>query len=170
VRALALALICAAGFGCRPEAQLLDHSGFEAVGAAEDLWAEHRPADVDCPELAWGEESAGGVPVVEVDTNECHYLTARASLPENVLRGEPLRLRVWHFDLFYSEQAEGHMALAIDGDVLFDYAIDIPGDAAMIDETVDAPRTYPAGAELQWHLHNHGANTWNLVDLLRNPE
>lgn len=50
---------------------------------------------------------------------------------------------------------------------LFDEHVPIPSESGMIAPTVVAPKAYPRGTPVYFHLHNHGQNTWNLLELRR---
>ena len=67
------------------------------------------------------------------------------------------------------EPAEGHVALAVDGVTLWERTVAIPSDPCSYTDVFESPLTAAAGATLQLHLHNHGANTWNVFRVERAP-
>jgi len=151
---------------------LIDHAAWVTLAAEDDPVSEHRPAEIDCGVGGWYLEDTGAVPKLEVDTNQCNYLALSQPSLRAITAGDTLQVSFYHFDLVAPEPAEGHLQLRVDGNVVWDYLIPIPTDeennktpAAFIDETVVVEFDAPAGAEVYLHLHNHGQNTWNVVDL-----
>jgi hypothetical protein len=64
---------------------------------------------------------------------------------------------------------EGHLALAIDGELQFEATVAIPHEPSVYDPSWTAPRAYPAGSRITLHLHNHGFNSWRLHSLTLSP-
>jgi len=138
---------------------LIDHSAWEFVPAEEDPLVEHRPAIVDCGIAGWFVENAE----LEIDTNFCNYAALRQPALGPIERCTPLRIELYHFDLLAPEKAEAHAALLIDGQVVWEKFIEIPGKAAVYEQEFISPIAAPAGAEVMLHLHNHGQNTWTVL-------
>jgi len=128
--------------------------------ADDDPAPEHRPARVDC-EHGWWPESGG----IEIDTGACNYLSLQQPLLDAIEPGDPLHLRLWWQSLASVDPAEGHLAIYVDGELLWEEHVPIPGPAAA--RTIDfaSPLGTPAGATLTLHLHNHGYNTWHFHEL-----
>lgn len=156
--------------GCQDSGQaelvsLIDHAAWEAAPAEEDPLVDHRPATVDCGIAGWypqGEE-------IEIDTNFCNYAALAQPSLVAIDTCTPLRLELYHFDLLAPEPAEAHVAMLIDGQVVWEKFIAIPGGstpykAAVYEEDFLSPIAAPAGAEVMLHLHNHGQNTWTLLN------
>ncbi|NJK32711.1 MAG: hypothetical protein HC927_10030, partial [Deltaproteobacteria bacterium] len=74
----------------------------------------------------------------------------------------------WWGTLISGTPAEGHLALFVDGELLWETHVAIPGKADAYRVVIDSPLAAPAGAEVIFHLHNHGYNSWNFagVELL----
>ncbi|MEZ4382170.1 MAG: hypothetical protein R3A79_12540 [Nannocystaceae bacterium] len=146
----------------RTWAPLTAPAAWVPVAAAEDPFADERPAALRCEvEEGWRREDEG----VEIDTGACDYLALRQPLPRALAAGEPLRISAWWQNLIASEPAEGHIAVAVDGVVIWEERVAIPGPADARDLVVTAPEDAPAGAPITLHLHNHGANTWRFHGL-----
>jgi len=161
LRLLLLSLLLA---GCaREPGRIVDHDAWTPVALADDPWADHAPEPVDCTPLAWGYRFEGGEDTLEVDTQDCNYLTLRTETTAPVRPSDTLKVRLWHFDLFFTDFAEAHAAVSIGGETVFDRAVPIPSDSEMLIEEQAAGVAYPVGTEVFFHLHNHGSNTWNLV-------
>lgn len=129
------------------------------VEADADPLADDVPGDTSCEPGSWYVESGD----LEISTAACDYLALQQPLLLDVGRGEAIEIVGWHADLFADEPAEGHLALLAGETVLWEYRVDIPADAAVFTSTVDAPERLRAGEPVTLHLHNHGANTWELV-------
>ena len=76
-----------------------------------------------------------------------------------------MQLTFWHLALYADPPAKGQFALRIDGDPVWQLEVDIPKLEQVYRPAWIASRAYPAGARVQVHVHNHGANTWKLFDL-----
>lgn len=159
----------------RTPAALVNPFDWTALAPADDPFADHRPADAACPPGSWGGEPFAEQYTLEVQTGPgaCRWLSARQPTLSPVAAGDPIRIRLWHFALTPErpgERAEAHAALALAGDVIWERRVVIPAEGGLLLDTVAAPRTLPAGAPLVFHLHNHGANTWNLLEVLARPD
>ena len=78
---------------------------------------------------------------------------------------EALELRLWHAALIPYGPTTAHLAVTIDGDEVFQTDLAIPETSGLIEATVACARDIPAGAEVAWHVSNHGVNSWNWIDL-----
>lgn len=141
-----------------PEFDLADmESWTEATGI--DPLAPHRPADTpDCLTGGWLYEGL----TLEVDTGECPYAALSQSLLGSFEQGEPIEVVFWHADLVALEPSEGHIAILVDDEMLWERTIPIPSEPCAYTDVIEAPFAAAEGATLRLHLHNHGANTWNL--------
>jgi hypothetical protein len=135
-----------------------------------DVFGAERPADLVCDEtLGLALEDLGPDIVFEIKTDACNYATVQQPLLAPVLAGEVISLRMWHWALVAPDPTQGHLALAVDGEVVWEEFVDIPSDAAMIDADFELSRDVAAGADLQLHVHNHGVNAYDFIDLKVTP-
>lgn len=131
------------------------------VAAEHDPFAD-RPGAVNCPpqgyrtELTW----------FEVATDRCPYATFAQPLPVELRAGDVLRTTVWHLVLWAPEVAEGHVALGLGDRLLWEEFVPIPRTEAAYAIEVTVPVDVPAGTPIYFHLHNHGANSWRLLDVV----
>jgi hypothetical protein len=139
---------------------LIDHSDWIETPATDDPLADHRPPNVQCGG-GWLVEGAR----LEVDTGLCNYLSLSAPLLAPIEAGDRLQIRLWWSQLAAIEPAEAHVALTLEDDMLWDLRVPIPGDADAVDVSFDAPRSYSAGSDVHFHLHNHGSNNWSFAGL-----
>ena len=149
----------------REPAPLVDHEAWTPADPAADPWADHAPAVLDCSPLSWGAEDEGGLPAFGVDTAACNFLAVVQPSLAAIAAGDSVSVRLWHYDLYAGEVAEGHAGLSLGGQVLAEFTVPIPRDAEMLTALVPIDEDVPAGTEILFHLHNHGANSWSLVDV-----
>ncbi|MEY4577102.1 MAG: hypothetical protein RL701_1805 [Pseudomonadota bacterium] len=138
------------------------------TAVADDPFAD-RPALVECSAAAVLAEELGGERALGIDTGQCNYAAVTQLTQRAVSSNELIVVRVWHFELNAGEAAEAHVALVIDGLSIVDLRVPIPQPGGIIKVQVRAPRAIPAGAAAHFHLHNHGANTWALLDITVGP-
>lgn len=137
---------------------LIDHQAWTQLDAAGDPLADHRPSIVECGLGGWYLEDE----TLEIDTNLCNYLALAQPSLAAITEGRTLRIEFYYFNLVAPEPALAHVAVLVDGQLLWEDEIEIPGDAQVVELEIDSPLSAPIGAELVFHLHNHGQNTWVL--------
>jgi hypothetical protein len=153
----------------RARGPLIEPEAWEIVSAPEDPFAD-RLEDASCPDGAYMPELLANEPVFSVDTSGCRYMTARQPALRDVAEGETLVARVWHFALNAGESAEAHVALRVGESVVLDETVPIPSEGGLIVREEFAPQAFPAGTPVFFHLHNHGDNSWSLVELSAGPK
>ena len=79
--------------------------------------------------------------------------------------GDTLTARVWNFKLTSPDPAQGHVAIRLDDTVVWQERFDVPGDARLRTQTWTASRRFAAGVPVIFHLHNHGTNSYNFIEL-----
>jgi len=146
-------------------ASLIDHALWTGNLSVGDDPFDDRPDEVDCSELSHGLETTGGEDNLEVDTTRCNYLTVSQPSLAPVRVGDSLHLRLWHFDLTAAEPAEAHVAIQIGDQVLWETLIEIPAEATLLSPRWAAADASDEGQSLYFHLHNHGQNSWNFIEL-----
>ena len=147
---------------------LLDHQAWTALETAADPLADHRPDMIECNIAGWYVENDK----LEIDTFYCNYLALTQPLLEDVAAGDTLELGLYYFDLLAPAAATAHVAVLIDGAVVWEREVEIPGGptpapAHVYDERFASPISASAGAPIVIHLHNHGQNTWTFDRLDR---
>jgi hypothetical protein len=146
-------------------APIIDHALWEMLDAVADPLADHRPPTVGCGPAGWYLEDDK----LEIDTNNCNYLALRQPSLVAIEVGQPLGLGFYHFDLVAPALASAHLAILVEGQLLWETTVAIPGDAHVYTEMFESPLSAPAGSEVVFHLHNHGQNTWALQALIADP-
>jgi hypothetical protein len=152
----------------RARGPLVDWNAWELVSASEDPF-DDRPADPSCPTGAYMPEVLSGEDVFSVNTGACSYITARQPALRDVEQGESLVARVWHFALNASESATGHVSLRLGESTLLDETVPIPSPGGLLAIQQVADSAFPEGTPVYFHLHNHGDNSWSLVELSAGP-
>lgn len=152
--------------GCAPGDSVLQGEPL----LAPEAWVQGDPATDpldglarDCPPSTWGAE--GGR--LEVQTGACAQAWLVQPLPVDLAPGDVLTVSSWHQGLDAAEAGEGHLALVIDGQLVWEVWAPIPSDPELFDGRFVAHRFVPAGADVGVHLHNHGYNSWSVGEVVR---
>ena len=128
---------------------------------AGDSLADHRPAELECPSSSWYNEDGA----LEVETGYCNYLSLVQPSLTAVKPGDSVHLVLWHADLAFEEPATAHVAVTIAGKLVWETDVAIPAEANIYDLRIPVDFDAPAGSEVEFHLHNHGYNSWTLLEL-----
>ena len=146
---------------------LVELAAWEHVSdPAEDVFGAERPEGLVCdPVLGIGTEVFGADEVLEINTDFCDYATVRQPSLRSLAPGDRVAIRMWHYELTVPAPSEAHLALAIEGEVVWEEHVPSPAQAAFVDGEIAIDRELPAGSELQLHVHNHGANSYDLLSL-----
>ena len=102
---------------------------------------------------------------LEVSTATCNYGMFSQPALVDIAAGARLTASVYHFDLVAEEPATAHVALLIDEQVVWEQDIAIPGKANAFMIDLPAPKAWPKGTPVYFHLHNHGQNTWTVGEV-----
>ncbi len=143
------------------DAPLVDVDSWVQQSAAEDSLADRRPDEVICPDNSWYNEDGA----LEVETGYCNYLSLAQPSLEAISAGDTLHLVLWHGDLVFEEPATGHAAVSIDGKLVWEAEVSIPAEADIFDTRIELPFDAPEGSKVEYHVYNHGFNTWTLLQL-----
>jgi len=136
---------------------LVDHQAWTSLLAERAPLPDHRPDPVVCPRPYVEEGDA-----IEIDTGACNYVDLAQPLLRSIEVGDRLALDLWWATLASTEPASGHLALLVDGEVLWEEEVEIPGPADVRSLELESPLSAEAGHELVFHLHNHGYNNWSF--------
>jgi hypothetical protein len=130
-----------------------------------DAFADQRPPGVDCDEvMGYGIDPIGFA--FEIKTDLCDYLTVRQATLVPLVAGDTIHVQVWHDELNAPEPSIGYVGFAIDRELSWSGTQEIPHGIDVLDGEIVVTRDLPAGTELQFHVHNHGINSWNLLDVM----
>ncbi|MEM9458515.1 MAG: hypothetical protein AAGF11_30335 [Myxococcota bacterium] len=144
---------------------LVEAEAWRPTGSGEDPLRTERPAVIDCPSAAWGPELGG----LEIQTGTCNYFHATQPSLAAIEPGDSVQVVVFHDRLDAAEPAEGHVAIMLDDEVIWEDYAEIPSAAAVMEAEWIADRAWPAGTTVGLHLHNHGYNSWTMLSLSVTP-
>jgi len=127
------------------------------------LFQHEHNEDEQCPGLPYREEYGG----VEINTGRCHEITLTQPSLIAVSAGEKLRIIAWHSQLISEDTLPqtGTMMLAIGEQLVWAEQSPIPGEARSFDIILQTQVDIARGDPVRIHVHNHGANAWNLLSL-----
>lgn len=133
-----------------------------------DTFADQRPADAMCDDLGWFIDPFAHS--IDVTTTMCNYPTFAQPTLDAVAAGDTIDVVFYHDELSTDfAGAVGYLALAIDGQIIWEWTVPIPTNdtvaPALIEESFTIEHSFPAGAEMQFHVHNHGPNSWELFSV-----
>ena len=149
---------------------MITAEGWSEVPLAEDPYAAFHPGANACPPTAYGVEDLGGENSLYINAQDCAYLTVTQPAAVEVDEGDPLHLRIWHFQLVALNAATATLTLTIDGNAVLEERIPIPSESDLINPELTADFESPRGAPIIFHVRNHGTNSYNLIELSRGGE
>jgi hypothetical protein len=152
----------------RVRTSLIDHTDWRVLDPHEDPFVD-RPSQSVCGPEGVSVTALAGELSYDIETGTCNYITAVQSTQRAVTAGELLKLRVWHFELTAPAPAEAHVVVMVDGVFLLDTRVAIPAPGGLIKSELRIDRPIAAGAPIYFHLHNHGQNSWALVEVSAGP-
>ncbi|MGB8328753.1 MAG: hypothetical protein WCE62_01400 [Polyangiales bacterium] len=148
---------------------------------------------IDCPEYPWPEgECVNFVPgsscisavvpecldaytVLSIYTRMpdtriplCNWITLEQPSLRAIAAGDQVEVRARHSALtapVTSPPTQAHMGFVIGDESVLDYSVLIPSDYVFPSRTWTAPKDYPAGTRLLWHVDNHGSNEYMLIEV-----
>ncbi|TPV95868.1 MAG: hypothetical protein B7733_07590 [Myxococcales bacterium FL481] len=141
---------------------LIDQTAWEAVEAAEDPLADHRPPDAYCHEDGTLIHESGTFDVI---MDRCSYFMSRQPTLADIRRGDCIEIPFLHGDLISPEGGLSHVALLFGSDPFWERNLPIPSAANSRYEYWLATADIPAGTPIWFHVHNHGPNQYVLGDV-----
>lgn len=143
---------------------LVDHELWEVTSAEADPF-DDRPDTVACDPQAYGTEVLAPEETFYVKSQGCNYITVNQPLAETIDQDDTIQIHAWHFDLTAPAASEAHLALMIGGHLIWEKFVPIPSDSELLLGAWTAPESIPAGQDIYFHVHNHGNNEYNLVEV-----
>lgn len=134
---------------------------------AVDAFAAMRPVDAVCDDAGYFVDPF--TQAFEVETELCNYLTVAQPALEALAPGDVVSIQAFHYELSAPAPAEGYLGLAIDGEIAWELAVPIPAPPGPLRGELTIDRALPAGAALQFHVHNHGPNSYELISVMVTP-
>ena len=140
---------------------LVDVDAWTPQVPALDSLADHRPTQLQCPTNSWYNEDGA----LEVETGYCNYLSLTQPSLAEIRQGDTLHLVLWHADLAFEQAATAHVAVSVAGTLVWEAEVAIPVEANIYDVRLPVGFDAPRGSAVEFHLHNHGYNSWTLLEL-----
>lgn len=131
-----------------------------------EFWSDH----VRCPESEHGPENLAGVWAYSIQTGVCNWLTIEQLSLGAVRAGDLIRAAVWHFALTAPEPASARVGLATADGILAQVIEPIPQQGRLIQLEFIAQGPIAEATPIYFHISNHGANSWHLLDIQINPD
>ncbi len=144
---------------------IIDQKDWTQVAFKKDPFEP--PDDATCDaQSGIGAETLDGEDTLAVLTGFCAWATLvqQSTLP--LKKGDILNLRIWHFEL--TGEGPAHVKLRIGEWVFFEKEIQKPHKAQLIAESIVVPFDFDIGSQIYFHVDNHGANEYSLVELSKN--
>ena len=170
--------------------QWVDSARGEEFFGAPPAGSECELMPIDCPEFPWPEDDcvdfeptstciAAYVPecldtftVLAVYTRMpddrvplCNWITLEQPSLRAIQAGDRVEVRSRHSQLTAPVPGEAHIAFVIGDELVLDYSVAIPTDFQFPDAIWTAPKDYPAGTPLLFHVDNHGQNEYMLIEV-----
>jgi hypothetical protein len=95
----------------------------------------------------------------------CNWLTLTQPSLRAIRAGDEVEVRMRHAPLNAPVPGEARMSFVIGDKMALDYSVLIPSDFQFPSEVWTAPKDYPAGTALLFHVDNHGANEYMLIEV-----
>ena len=144
---------------------LVDADTWSEVSRASDPFITSSDAPAACSSSAHRSEALG----LELDTTECNWITLRAPVRFAVRERQRLHVVASHFDLSAETPTRARFELRLLNCTVWSRTIDVPGEARVYDDELDAPCSASDGDAMWLHVDNHGQNTYQLqaIEVLR---
>ncbi len=95
----------------------------------------------------------------------CNWITLEQPSLRAIRAGDRVEVRGRHSQLTAPVPGEAHIAFVIGDEQVLDYSVTIPTDFEFPDAIWTAPKDYPAGTPLLFHVDNHGQNEYMLIEV-----
>ncbi len=117
--------------------------------------------EVECSPLGWKSESG----FFEIESDYCAKATWAQPLLGDVAAGDTLEFVFWHLDLWADPPYRATLEMAIEGEAIWHYEVDVPSSENVLQVEVLVPVSVAEGATATLHLDNHGVNSWRVGEV-----
>jgi len=100
--------------------------------------------------------------------NLCNWITLEQPSLRAIRAGDEVEVRARHSELTAPTTVpptQARMMFVIGDEIALDYSVLIPSGSEFASRTWTATKDYPAGTPLLWHVDNHGANEYQLLEV-----
>jgi hypothetical protein len=167
---------------------LVDNTQWRQTADGEEFFgappegATCSPPEGDCPDLetddcvdlseypsclvSYVAECFAPFTVLSVYTEACNWITLEQPSLRAIRAGDEIEIRAFHFVLTAPFNAEARISLTLGDEMVFDEDIPIPQLVSdSIDGTWIATKDFEAGTPMLFHVDNHGANEYLLIEV-----
>lgn len=101
----------------------------------------------------------------------CNWITLEQPAQRAIRAGDRVEVRTVHQELTAPVPGVARMGFVIGDTQVLDYSVTIPSALAFPPDVIwTAPKDYPAGTRLLFHVDNHGKNEYMLIEVNVLPE
>jgi hypothetical protein len=118
-----------------------------------------------CDPIAHQAELLGDEPTYGVESLGCNYLTVVQPTLAPIRPGDRVFLRLFHFVMQAPTPSVAYVAVRVGDHALWSAEIPIPSAAELMRPLVRADFGAPAGSPIYFHVQNHGANSYHLLEV-----
>ena len=163
---MTLLLSACAAEPCEVSLPLAEPRAWTLVDSAQDPWSPEPGEEAyRCVEPDFGVETLDGDESLTLVTGRCNWATVAQALPRALVAGDRVRMRVFWFSQERFLGATAHIGLALENDIVLEHEVPLPSEGDLLETELVVARDYPVGTPVCFHIGNHGANTWNLLEL-----
>ncbi len=96
----------------------------------------------------------------------CNWLTLEQPSLRDIRAGDQIEIRMRHSPLTAPvPNGSARMAFAVGDELAFEHEVLIPSDFGFPSTRWTAPKDYPKGTRLLFHVDNHGSNEYMLIEV-----
>ena len=95
----------------------------------------------------------------------CNWITLAQPSLRAIRAGDEVEIRVYHWPLNSPVGGEARIALSVGDELAFEQLILIPQVFQFYTGTWTATKDFPVGTTVLFHVDNHGANEYGLVEI-----
>ncbi len=145
---------------------LVDHNLWRLATPADDPWRTFRPGDdIACPDGSRLTEDFAGIYAYAILTGACPYTTIVQETVADACQGQNLYVWMWNYALTAPEGSTAYLGVQIGDQEIWSETRAIPGPSALVAKRIALPRDVPKGTPIYFHVRNHGANSYELLEL-----
>jgi len=125
--------------------------------------------DRPCDPLGYGLEDLAGTPSFQVKTGVCDWATVYQPTEVEVKRRDRFEIRLFHDALIGPANTFATVGVSVEDEIVWQEQVAIPADSAFLLPELELKRELPVGTVLLFHVDNHGANSYHLIDIGISP-
>lgn len=128
-----------------------------------------------CDPLGYGPEFLGqtdidpGTPAFQVKTGVCDWATLYQPTTVEVKRSDRFEIRVFHEPLIGPAGTLATVGVSIEDEIVWLEPVPILPQSGFLVPQLELNRELPVGTVLLFHVDNHGANSYHLIDIGASP-